>query len=97
MAARVPFGRLAFVGTVGSLATCYLKVVFLVFAWLGLATAPDINPHAQAATMTVLALVALMGLYLDRQHHGRNLPFVVGFVGVCMIIGTLYISYKQEI
>ena len=40
MADRVPFGRLAFVGMVGSLATCYLKIFFLVFIWLGMASPP---------------------------------------------------------
>ena len=97
IADRIPFGRLAFIGTVGSLATCYLKIVFLVFVWLGATSPPDINPHVQAAIMTLLALIALLGLYLDRRRHGGNLPLVVGVVGVLIIVGTLYVYYKPEI
>ena len=97
MADRIPFGRLAFIGTVGSLATCYLKILLLVFVWLGATTVPEINPHVQAAIMTILALVALVGLYLDRRRHGSNLPMVVGTAGVLIIVGTLYVYYKPEI
>lgn len=97
IADRIPFGRLAFVGTVGSLATCYLKIVFLVFVWLGATSPPDINPHLQAAIMTLLALVALLGLYLDRRRHGGNLPMAVGVAGVLIIVGTLYGYYRPEI
>ena len=97
IADRIPFGRLAFIGTVGSLATCYLKILLLVFVWLGAATVPQINPHVQAAIMTLLALVALVGLYLDRRRHGSNLPMVVGSAGVLIIVGTLYVYYKPEI
>ena len=94
---RVPFGRLAFAGMVGSLATCYLKIIFLVFVWLGFAAPPEINPHVQAAIMTLLALVALVGLYWDRRRHDSNLPLAVGIVGVVIIVGTLYIYYKPAI
>jgi signal transduction histidine kinase len=97
MADRVPFGRLAFVGMVGSLATCYLKIFFLVFIWLGMASPPEINPHVQAAIMTLLALVALAGLFLDRRRHHSNLPLAVGIAGVLIIVGTLYIYYKPSI
>ena len=97
MANKLPFGKLAMAGTIGSLAACYLKVIFLALIWLGISTPPEINPHVQAAIMTLLALVALAGLYLDRQRHNRSLPLAVGFVGVLMIVGTLYLSYKPEL
>ena len=94
---RIPFGRLAFVGMIGSLATCYLKIFFLVFIWLGMTAPPEINPHVQAAIMTLLAVVALAGLFLDRRRHDSNLPLVVGIAGVLIIVGTLYIYYKPSI
>jgi signal transduction histidine kinase len=94
---RIPFGRLAFVGMIGSVATCYLKIFFLMFVWLGLTSPPEINPHVQAAIMTLLALVALAGLFLDRRSHNSNLPLAVGTVGVAIIVGTLYYQYNPTI
>ena len=36
--ARVAFGRIAIAGTIGSLATCYVKVIFVALTWLGRGT-----------------------------------------------------------
>ena len=94
---RVPFGSIATFGTIASLATCYLKIILLVVVWLGATSPPTINPHVQAAIMTLFALAAVAGLYLDRMRHHRNLPLMVGAVGVIMIVGTLYIHYQPEI
>jgi signal transduction histidine kinase len=96
-ASRAPFGAIAIGATIGSLATCYIKIVFLALIWLGSPAPPELNPHVQAAIMTLLALTALTGLYLDRKSHGSNLPLVIGIVGVILIVGTLYIYYKPEI
>jgi signal transduction histidine kinase len=94
---RDSFGGIAIAGTIASLATCYLKVIFLALTWLGISTLPEINPHLQAAVMTLFALAAVVGLYLDRLRHQHNLPLIVGVVGVLMIVGTLYIYYRPEI
>jgi signal transduction histidine kinase len=96
-ARSVPFGRIAIGATIGSLATCYLKVLFLALIWLGAPTPPDPNPHVQAAIMSVLAVAALVGLYFDRKSHGSNVPLTIGIAGVVIIVATLYVYYRPEI
>jgi signal transduction histidine kinase len=91
------FGRLAATGTIASLATCYLKVILAALTWLGVTASPTINPHVQAAIMTLFAVVAVVGLYLDRKSHKRGAPLAIGAIGVLMIVGTLYIDYMPEI
>jgi signal transduction histidine kinase len=97
MASRLPFGTMAMAGTIGSLGTCYVKILFLALIWLGVSTPPEINRHLQAAIMTLLAVVAVAGLYLDRERHKRSLPLAVGIVGALIIVGTLYISYRSDV
>jgi len=97
MANRLPFGTMAMAGTIGSLGTCYVKILFLALIWLGVSTPPEINRHLQAAIMTLLAVVAVAGLYLDRERHKRSLPLAVGIVGALIIVGTLYISYRSDV
>ena len=94
---RIPFGRLAVIGTIGSVATCYSRILFLELVWLGESAPPEINPHVQAAVMTAFALLALVGLFLDRRRHESSIPLVVGLTGVLIIVGTLYVRYRADV
>lgn len=85
------------VGTICSVATCYSRILFLELVWLGESPPPDINPHVQAAVMTAFALLALVGLYLDRKHHKSSIPFVIGLIGVLTIVVTLYVHYRADV
>jgi len=93
----MPFGRLAVIGTIGSVATCYSRIVFHELVWQGDSAPPDINPHLQAAIMTGFAVIALVGLFLDRRQHQSSIPFAVGLLGVLIIVGTLYVHYRPDI
>ena len=94
---KLPFGRLAVVGTIGSVAACYFRIILVEFVWRGASAPPDINPHVQAAIMTAFALLAIVGLFLDRRHHQSSVPLVVGILGVAIVVGTLYVHYRPDI
>jgi class 3 adenylate cyclase len=94
---KLPFGSLAYFGAGASLFVCYGKVVILgALSGFGLVQL-DINPHLQAVLMWLLGVIAIFGLYKDRQCHGRTYPMVLGAVGVFIIIATLYTHYDPRI
>ena len=97
IASKMPFGRLANIGTIGSLATCYAKIVSIALIGIGFTALPDINPHVQAAIMTIFALAAAVGLFWDRARHQRVGALIVGVAGVALIVGTLYGYYMPEL
>lgn len=96
-APAVPFGILAYVGAGGSLIVCYGEVTIL--AAISAFGIHDVgfNPHPQAVLMWLLGLVAIRGLCMDRQLHGKTYPLVLGIVGVLVIMVTLYTVYDSAI
>ncbi len=96
-APAVPFGILAYVGAGASVFVCYGKVTIL--AAISAFGIQDVgfNPHLQAALMWLLGLVAIYGLYSDRQLHRKNYPLVLGIAGVLVIMVTLYTVYDSAI
>ncbi len=96
-APAIPFGMLAYVGAGGSIFVCYGKVTILAaISALGIQDV-GFNPHLQAVLMWLLGLVAIYGLYVDRQLHGKTYPLVIGIVGVVVIMVTLYTVYDSAI
>ncbi|MCG6888989.1 MAG: adenylate/guanylate cyclase domain-containing protein [Gammaproteobacteria bacterium] len=94
---RFPFGALAYFGAGASLFVCYGKVVILgVLSAFGFAQL-DFNPHLQALLMWMLGVIAIFGLYRDLRCHGKRHPLILGAVGVCIIIATLYTDYSPTL
>ena len=94
---RLPFGLLAYFGAGASILVCYGKVLILAtIASLGFGRL-EFNPHLQALLMWILGVVALVGLYRDRQFHDRQYPLILGAIGVFIIIATLYTHYDPRI
>ncbi len=94
---KLPFGLLAYVGAGASVFVCYGKVTILAaISALGI-QGVGFNPHLQAVLMWLLGLVAIYGLYSDRQLHGKTYPLVLGIVGVVVIMVTLYTVYDSAI
>jgi len=94
---RMPFGFLAYFGAGASILVCYGKVLILTaIASLGF-TELEFNPHFQAALMWLLGLIAIVGLYKDRQFHRKDYALVIGVTGVLIIVGTLYTHYDPRL
>lgn len=89
----LPFGWLAYLGAGLSILVCYGKVVILSAIDAVGVRNPEFNPHVQAILMWTLGLVALYGLYRDREDHGQKYPLLLGTIGVGIIVVTLYTHY----
>jgi class 3 adenylate cyclase len=94
---RFPFGALAYFGAAASIFVCYGKIFILgALASFGFADL-TFNPHVQAVLMWLLGGIAAVGLYKDRDSHGKNYPLVIGSIGLLLIIATLYTVYDTAI
>jgi class 3 adenylate cyclase len=91
------FGWLALLGAGASLISCYIVKLSGALAPLLDTAIITLNPHVQAVFMWGFAMIALVGLALDRRHHGHNLPVAVGGVAFIMIVGTLYTHYDTRV
>ena len=87
-------GSGALVAALASLLTCYSSVVG--HAVFGIQDAL-FNPHFQAVLMWGLVLAALVYLFRDRRNHGGNVPLALGGVAFLTLVGTLYVSYDQQV
>ena len=96
---RFPFGMLAYTGSGISIGICFAQTIALhLFAILGVAgTEIDFNPHLQAFLMWVFALVAIVGLALDRKSCGSPLPLYLGLASFLVIVTTLYGYYSTPV
>ena len=91
------FGWLANTCTLGSLLMCFANTALIVaLAALGIQVT-DMVPHVQAVLMWLLALLAVVGLAMDRRQHGNNAPFAVGFLSLVVMVVTLYGYYHWAI
>ena len=87
----LPFGVLALIGAVASVATCYAGLSAWVFFGV---SALGLNPHVQAALMGAFALFAVYALWQDRKRHHNNVPAILGAVATAALIITLYGHYE---
>lgn len=91
------FGMLAYLGVGISLAFCFWQTLFIVLGPIvGLAFV-EINLHVQAVFMWLFAAAAVVGLLLDRRHHGKSAPLIIGAVALAIIVATLYSYYLPGI
>lgn len=92
------FGMVANVCALGSLAMCYAEVALVaVLGSFGLSVAQTAAPHVQAVLMWVLALLAVIGLFIDRGRHGQRLPVLLAVAGLVVMVATLYLHYDWRI
>lgn len=91
------FGWLANCSAVGSLLMCFAQPAIAIgLAGLGILS-KDVIPHVQAVLMWSLAVVALVGVAIDRKQHDHKAPLVLAGLGVLVMVGTLYIFYDWRI
>jgi len=88
--------RLAGIGTLLSLVTCYgtLGLISLLGA-LGIAIAVDNS--IWAGTIVVFALLAVIGLALGLLRHKKPWPLLIGGLGAAIIAYAMYVQYDRLI
>jgi class 3 adenylate cyclase len=91
------FGWLANACTLGSLLMCFANTVLIVVLGVFSVRVTELVPHVQAVLMWLLALLAVVGLVLDRKQHRNIKPIAVGILSLVAMIGTLYGYYHWAI
>lgn len=87
-------GVLALLAAAGSLVACY-GTLFAASAF-GIEMV-GWRAHLQAVVMWGLGGIALWAIWTERAQHGRNLPLVIGAVGVGLILFVLYVHFDQSL
>ena len=69
----------------------FVLVAFLSFFGIAIA----INPHIQAAVISLFALLTFgFVLMAYRQHHVRG-PLVLSIIGAIVLVGSMYIYFNK--
>jgi class 3 adenylate cyclase len=91
------FGWLANCSAVGSLLMCFAQPA-IAFGLAGMGIfSQDLIPHVQAVLMWSLAVLVIVGVARDREHHGQRLPLALAICGVLVMVVTLYVFYDWRI
>ena len=68
-------------------------VIIAILSLLGVSVV--INPHIQAAIISLFALLTLGFVFLGYRGHGVASPLILSAIGAFLIIGTMYISFSK--
>jgi len=56
-----------------------------------------INPHVQAAVISVFALLTLVLVAFDWRKHWHRGPMVVALLGAVIVVGTMYVAFHKVV
>ena len=83
------FALLAFIACKGT--------VLLVLLLSAIGISISINPHLQAAAISLFALVALGLVFRDFRRHRLRGPLVLAGIASAILIGTMYLHYNRMV
>jgi hypothetical protein len=81
------FAALAFIACNGAL------VLITIFAAIGISV--SINPHLQAAAISLFAIVTLALVFRNFREHRNLSPLLLAALASATLIGTMYIQYNK--
>ena len=88
--------QLAALGAVLAFIACNgLFILIAVFAALGITLV--INPHIQAAAISLLALITLAMVFIAYRKNQIRGPLILCAIGALIVIGAMYIHYDKII
>ena len=72
-----------------------LFVVVAILSFLGITIA--INPHLQAAVISLFAVLTPGFVFLGyREHHAPG-PMILSAIGTVLVVGTMYIYFSKVV
>ena len=83
------FALLAFLACNGTL------ILIAVLSAIGISI--SINPHLQAAAVSLFAVVTLVLVFIDVKKHQNLGPLILAAVASATLIGTMYIYFNKII
>lgn len=86
---RLPalFAVLAFVACNGT--------IILIGALSAIGISVSINPHLQAAAISLFALATLVLVFRDYRQHRVREPLILAAIAAAVLIGTMYIHFNK--
>ena len=54
-----------------------------------------INPHVQAATISMFAVLTLVFVFFGYRDHRKAGPLIISVVGAALVVGTLYTIFNK--
>jgi len=90
------FGWLAGTGTLLSILACYGTLATLaVLSLLGITLVVD--PGVWAGTISLFAVLAVVGVAVTYRQHGKIVPLLIALVGAGLILWAMFGSYSRII
>ncbi len=87
-------GRLPALFVVLAFIACNGTIIFIaVFSAIGISV--SINPHLQAAAISLFALAALLLVFRDFRTHRARGPLILAALAAAVLIGTMYIHFNK--
>jgi hypothetical protein len=91
----------------GSLAALFAVLAFIacngiilliaVLSAIGISLSISINPHLQAITISLFALITLLLILRDFRRHRELGPLILAAIATATLIGTMYIHYSKTV
>lgn len=93
---RPQLSRLAAVGTVLSLLTCYGTLALIgVLGMLGIVI--SFNNTVWAGAIVAFAVLAVIGLGLSLTQHHKPWPVLLGTLGAAVLVYVMFVQYDRMI
>jgi len=54
-----------------------------------------INPHVQAAAISIFALLTLVFVFFGYRSYRKVGPLILSLIGALVVIGTMYIAFSK--
>ncbi|MCP4334477.1 MAG: MerC domain-containing protein [Gammaproteobacteria bacterium] len=94
--ARTGRGRLSLIFAVLAFIACNGAILLIgVFSAIGISV--SINPHLQAAAISLFAIVTLALVFRDFKRHRVVGPLLLAAVACITLVGTMYIHFDKVI
>jgi hypothetical protein len=69
----------------------------LIVALSAIGITISINPHLQAAAISLFAVVTLVLVFIDVKKHQNHGPFILAAIASATLIGTMYIYFNKVV
>ena len=87
-------GRLAPLFSVFTFLACNGTLI-LIAALSALGISISINPHLQAAAISLFAVITLLLVFIDTKKHQNHGPLILAVIASATLIGTIYIQFNK--
>jgi len=89
-----PQGKLAAVFAIFAFIACNgLVILIAIFSFIGISI--TINPHIQAAAISIIAMVTFVLVYRGFKQNRKIAPLILATVATVTSIGTMYIHFNK--